>query len=120
MTHEAATLEINTRRITGADTTAVRLVRGCVRRLGGPRARARLGQHGRDGPGATPGGACAGGGDGRAVDGRVAAAADGPAGHRLLDRRGDLGRDRLARVGPDPGRAAPGRLAAVVLRAAAR
>ena len=48
------------------------------------------------------------------------AAADRGARRRLLDRRGDRGRDRVARPGRDPGAAAPGRLAAALLPAAAR
>ena len=56
----------------------------------------------------------------RAPDRRDAAAAHRDPPQRLLDRRGDHGRDRLARARRHPAGAAPGRLAAALLPAAAR
>ena len=55
----------------------------------------------------------------RPARGRVRPAAHAPAGRRLLDRRGALGRDRGPAARGHPGRAAPGRLAAALLRPAA-
>ena len=55
----------------------------------------------------------------RPARGRVRPAAHAPAGRRLLDRRGALGRDRGPPARRHPRRAAPGRLAAALLRPAA-
>ena len=54
----------------------------------------------------------------RPARGRLRPAADDAAGRRLLDRRGALGRDRGPPARRHPGRAAPGRLAAALLRPA--
>ncbi|CAA9488795.1 MAG: membrane protein-like, partial [uncultured Solirubrobacteraceae bacterium] len=54
------------------------------------------------------------------LDGDLPGGAVGLPGHRVLDRRGALGRHRRPPAHRDPGRPAPGRLAAAVLPAAAR